>query len=239
MTTTSAKNFAKKIKWTMVLVFGFMSIAAGAHADSITFSDGTFNTADWALQTIVISGNSPTMVSATQQTTGGNPGDFRQIEHSFTGPTHFASISLYEVSTYNPSVSGAITSVNFSEDAISIESYQSTGIVLQQGGNYYFDYLIDVNNTVWQTLSKTGLVATDFKTTTGQTPDFSIGGGPITFGFYEANSVTDSNSYDTKVGIDNLKVTLNYTPVPLPSSFLLFGTGLFLLTKWQRNRKSS
>jgi hypothetical protein len=109
-----------------------------------TVSDNTFLDANWSL-TQFTAGNGGSSTAA-QALAGGNPGAFRNVTDALNAApagleTIVLSTSIYTPFTYTPSVSGAIASINYSEDhactAGCFGNGQSTGPALQQGSNLY------------------------------------------------------------------------------------------------------
>ncbi|MEO8189866.1 MAG: hypothetical protein ABI682_05955 [Acidobacteriota bacterium] len=195
-----------------------------------TASDTTFADANWTL-TVFPAGNGGSVV-ANQQTVGGN--SFRSV-----ADTVGASLStilgthIYNATTYNPAVSGAIGSLNYSEDAFCQSGCfgqgQSTGPAVLQGGTLYIynGFLITGPGATTQTLTLSGLTANDFgrvavtTTTLFDTthPDFSAAGGPIQFGFFRANGSGPSPGYTLTAGIDNwsVQVVAGAAAAPVPT----------------------
>lgn len=101
----------------------FLSIAivaaAGAWpgtAEAITFSDSTFLNSDWsAAKTFDSSPGQNGTFTAGQVTTGGNTGGaFRQTQLNVTGPGGFIVSHLQSGAIYNPTIDGAIATIDFS-----------------------------------------------------------------------------------------------------------------------------
>jgi hypothetical protein len=215
-----------------------ISIISNVHA--LTFSDGTFNNADWEL--IVQSLGDGGTAIGSQQLSGGNPGEYRQI-YNEVYPTNSGVVGyhFFEDSEYNPSLQGEITFIDFSIDHkmfIGFGQGQSIGFAIIQGGQCFMGNIGTwANQDAWETLSGTSLIAENFSIFEGDPtihPDFSITGGPILFGFQTANG---GGGYSITVGIDNWSVNLHTNPVPLPPTVLLLGSGLLGLAGCRRFRK--
>lgn len=244
-TRSASASFARLAAWASVMA---TVIALSAPAAAQTVSDSTFLDTDWALQQFTTGGGTST---ATQVLVGGNPGAFRNVTDTVTnaspGITNISlSTSIYTPFTYNPGVSGAISSLNYSEDAACTAGCfgqgQSTGPAVQQGGNLYI-----LNTTVvtgpavtWSNIPLTGLTSADFalvNVTTAPTlfdntqhPNFSAGGGPIQFGFFRANGTSvGGGGYTLAAGIDNWQITINAAPPPPPPVVL---TPVPTLSEW-------
>jgi hypothetical protein len=212
----------------MIGVVG-MLLAAPASA-AVTVSDGTFLDVNWNLtQFLAGSGGS---VTGGQVLAGGNPGAFRNVTDALTGGSAglVLGTSIYTPFTYSPGVSGAIATINYTEDAACTGGCfgqgQSTGPALLQGGKFYIlssSSVITGPSAVWTTHALNNLTALDFgrvnvTTTTlfdnTQHPDFSANGAPIQFGYFRANS-TGSVAYTLTAGIDNWQFSIApFTPVP-------------------------
>lgn len=218
-----------RFAWVFSLISAVATIAAvSSPATAQTVSDSTFLDADWAL-TQATAGNGGSSTAA-QQLSGGNPGAFRNVTDVLNAAppgsqTVVLSTSIYTPFTYNPAVSGAIGSINYSEDAACTAGCfgqgQSTGPALLQGGNRYIlssSQVITGPSLAWSNHTLNGLTAADFglvnvtPTTlfdSTQHPNFSAGGAPIQFGFFRANGTgVNGGGYTLSAGIDNWQVTI-------------------------------
>jgi hypothetical protein len=224
-------------------------IALAAPAAAQTVSDSTFLDTDWTLTQFTSPGGGTS--TGGQVLVGGNPGAFRNITDALNNaPTASTasivlSTSIYTPFTYNPGVSGAIGSLNYSEDAACTAGCfgagQSTGPAVLQGGNLYI-----LNTTVitgpaatWSTIPLNGLTSADFALVNvtsstlfdnTQHPNFSAGGGPIQFGFLRANGTSiGGGGYTLSAGIDNWQITINPAAPPPPPAVL---TPVPTLSEW-------
>jgi IPTL-CTERM motif len=227
---TRSTRFTNTISaWFFPLLSAFATIAAiSSPAAAQSASDSTFLDANWALTqfTAGLGGSS----TAAQSLSGGNPGAFRNVTDVLNAAppgsqTIVLSTSIYTPFTYSPAVSGAIGSINYSEDAACtggcFGSGQSTGPALLQGGNLYIlssSTVITGPGAAWANHTLNGLTAADFGlvnvTPTGifdntQHPNFSAGGAPIQLGFFRANGTSiNGGAYTLSAGIDNWQVTI-------------------------------
>jgi len=202
-------------------------IAGAANADTLTFTEGTFNPADW---TVIVRGMGTT--TASQILTGGNPDAFRQITNSVDGIMwgyHFKNSAVY-----NPSTQGAILSIDYSEDAILLDGTGTLGAgpAIIQGGKVFAQGFGTVGPT-WTHRTFNNLHQSTFQHFHGEPgsafPDFSATGGPITFGFWRGNA---EGTFSMTTGIDNWSMTLHTNSVPEPSALTLaVGCGLALLRR--------
>ncbi|MFI4953637.1 MAG: hypothetical protein ACHP7M_10905 [Burkholderiales bacterium] len=214
------------------------TIALSSPATAQTASDSTFLDTDWALTQFTTPGGGTS--TGGQVLAGGNPGAFREITDALNaaGPGLngvVLSTSIYTPFTYDPSVSGAITSLSYSEDAACTSGCfgqgQSTGPAVLQGGNLYIlssSSVITGPSLAWTNHPLSGLAAADFGLANvaadgsslfdnTQHPDFSAGGAPIQFGFFRANGTSlGGGGYTLAAGIDNWQVTIGAGPPPPP-----------------------
>lgn len=225
-------------RWVAV-VFGIALVAAHpADAATTVVSDSTFADADWTL-TLATAGNGGTVV-ANQISQSGN--FLRSIVNSVNNgsPGVFSAVwssNIYTPFSYNPAVSGAISTISYSENAICLSGCfgdgQGTGVVILQSGNFYFSNVLLVTGPsgTFHPLSLTGLTAASFVLVSpsqagccdlSQHPDFSATGAPIQVGFYRDNGTTvGGGGYVLTAGIDDWQVTINSAAVastrPIPT----------------------
>ncbi len=191
-------------------------------------SDSTFLDANWSLNQFT-AGNGGTVTGA-QALSGGNPGSFRNVTDALNAAplgsqTIVLGANIYTPFTYDPATSGAIASLNYTEDAACTGGCfgqgQSTGPALLQGGNFYIlssSTVITGPSSTWSPHPLGGLTAADFglvnvtPTTifdNTQHPDFSVGGAPIQFGYFRANGTSlNGGGYTLTAGIDNWQITI-------------------------------
>jgi len=201
----------------------------GATAQTAIVSDSTFLDANWTLATF-FAGN-PGSVTAAQNGAIGNPAPSRVVSDtvgaapSVSTESVIMGVSIYTPFTYDPAVSGAISTINYSEDAACTSgcfgSGQSTGPALRQGGNYYvyIPSIITGPGAGFANHSASGISAANFGlvavTTAGQLadpavhPNFSASGLPIQFGFLRANGSSNGGSgYTLAAAIDNWQTSI-------------------------------
>jgi len=231
----------------ILLVALFCTAAARVDAGTISFFDGTFNDADWNNTKILDPGGTASF-TAFQVGSGGDPGSFQETNQTITS-TDFIGVSHLNTGfTYNPSVQGAITSVNFSSGQIEFSPLGGLevgySLLLFQDNTYYIAASDNLNESSWTTFSTNGLTASSFTLDFAgdalpgpgpAEPDFSSTGDPIEFGFFSGNTPV-GDSLTTSSGIDNLSITLNIQSTPEPASVMLLTGGLAILAfvKWLR-----
>ena len=205
----------------------------------VTFSDSVFNNTDWSVNTVNIA-TGGTSVGA--QAAGGNPGTGREVTNTMNLLGTIYSFHAYgstPATTYQPSVDGAVASVEWTIDGrwLSGIGGQGQGIALgaMQGGNlYYADYDITGSTGAWNTFLATGLVSSDFTPFNGGPAiDFSAGGAAIRFGFVVGNYAPDQAYFNTCI-YDNYSVTIRTVPTPAAGATVLGMGGLGMLRARRR-----
>jgi hypothetical protein len=116
----------------------WLSLAGFSHADNVILYDGTFNSSDWSLTTFGT--DSGHTITLSQQTSGGNPGDYQQMQFylSSDSSTDVVGLAFYTAETYNPHANGAITSIDFSEDHFQTADLVGSFVLMQSGIIYVF-----------------------------------------------------------------------------------------------------
>jgi hypothetical protein len=245
------RSTSARFAWLASLASVIVAVVAlAAPAAAQTVSDSTFLDTDWSLTQFTTPGGGTS--TATQSLSGGNPGAFRNVTDALNaagGPTVngiVLSTSIYTPFTYNPGISGAISSLAYSEDAACISGCfgqgQSTGPAVQQGGSLYIlnSSVITGASSTWTNHALSGLTSADFALVNvaadgssyfdnTQHPNFSGGGGAIQFGFFRANGTSlGGGGYTLAAGIDNWQITINAAPPPPPVVL----TPVPTLTEW-------
>jgi hypothetical protein len=215
-----------------LLVLG--SIPLSASALPVSVADGTFADTDWSAAEILDTSGAATF-AASQQIAGGNPGEFRQTQHSVPGAGQSIIVDqVFSGGHYDPAASGAIDHIDFALDVrftggsvgTSQVGYQ---LILVQGGVHYNALSTGAVALgpgggapgAWLSFSFPNLTRDSFTRVFGSgpdRPDFSATGGDIRFGYMTQNTSIDT-AISTTSGIDNWSV-LVYAPEP-PASALL------------------
>lgn len=184
--------------------------------DPITISDGTFVEANWESSVVSSFGGANELV---YQMPGADP--YRAMFDELPAGSGVNQRHLYTAFTYDPQTSGAIASLDVSE--------QHRVFGLGPGGMFPPALLLSVNFVlvqdgrthwlatgatpvtqadVWTTVTWTGLTAADFTAVGGVLPDFSASGAPIQFG-YLRSPLNDTVEYQSiEHGIDDWSVTI-------------------------------
>ncbi len=198
-----------------------------------SYSDGTFNLADWSITRFMF-GNGG-MQTESQLLTGGNPDAYLEITNTvFNATTGFSRILgayLKNNAVYNPQGDGAISHINYSEQALLISGFgngQGIRPALKQGSDIYLGPLLTSPDFSWTPKQINGLTSNSFylaPEVLSVHPDFSATGLPITFGFARLTT-TPSNGFTIIGGIDNWRVDVVSVPEPASCSLSLLALAL-------------
>ncbi len=209
-----------------LLVSLVLARKGAAQAADITLSDTEFPGAYW---TAHVASSGGAIQNAQQSPTGGNPGNWRLMTHTIFPNSWIYVWHIYTGpgGTYDPSQQGAITNLDFTLDQRTVSGEDVGGAyALTQNGRYYTARYLTFNNTAWQTVQVACLTAANFVASDGGpegSPDFSVAGSPIQFGFARANPVPSVNAGIFSHGIDNWSVTIHRlgspcgVPTPTPT----------------------
>lgn len=212
-------------------IFALAVLTAVSSANAVSYFDGEFAIGDYGHFAYFDSASTSTLRAVA----GGNPGAtlHHNIEHIGSTPQGRGRIGSYNFNfVYNPSVSGAISSLNMSADYLldtqAVLSGQALSFSLIQNGDTYFKQFLgnfSPNNWVHASISAdaTGWTKVDWVSGgfSAANPDFSAAGGEMTFGFL-SGYVLSGNAKLTQ-RIDNFSVQT--TPVPEPATMAILGLG--------------
>jgi hypothetical protein len=190
------------------------------------FADGVFNNANWSSAKVFdTTPSAGATFTAAQAASGGNPGQYRQVNMTFGQGTIIVG-HLNPLAVYTPATQGAIGSISYSYDVREFNppfagAAVNYALLLLQNGTYYVPDPTDTfsNTDNWQNVGNTNLTATQFSGLYQGTlqlpgagpihPDFSANGAPITFGYFSANTNTGVPPITTSSGIDNWSVNVS------------------------------
>lgn len=223
-----------------------LAMLASSSALGEIIEDSVFDDADWMRTAILQQGPNVFTELAGQELAGGNPDEYREMEHTWGNGTQVVVFHKYLGETYDPSTQGAILEIDYSEDQIkfpgSLPGSIGRGLILMQDGVTYRT-LIDFafSNSTWQTFFLTALTADDFVDDVGgpgtNHPDFSASGNPIQFGYWRSNTIV--NGFGTVLhGIDNFSVVILSVPEAEGIVLLMTGSVTLLLFGLLRHRKA-
>ncbi len=217
-------------------------VAGGARAD-VTFSDTEFLNSGWGLDTITVGAGG---TSAGTQTTGGNPGFGRQVTNNVTIGGEVYGLHRYGTTLatrYEPTVSGAITSVDFTIDSKWLSGIGGLGHGIALGakqGSVVYRAGFDTTGSTgfWETHASSGSTAVSFVSLNGGPAiNFSATGAPIRFGFLVSNGAVNE-TYSNVVLYDNFRVVIHNVPAPAGAAVLMLG-GLVRRSRRGRHQRQS
>jgi hypothetical protein len=239
-----------------LLAIAFCATTGVLTASTVTFSDGTFNPANYTTGFLFI-GTPGTTATYAQCASCGNTGQALAITitEPSGGTAAAADVALGIINTtfaYDPLTQGAITSISASMDKdFTINQTVNYGFtfrpLIEQDGNFFTAAIIGSSftgpgSTGYINLSNTLLTASDFvqiNPLTGVTgtanPNFA--GDPMLFGI--AQLFADSGIPNTIAVLDNDNLNLTLTTVsgtPEPASGVLFCAGLAGLALLRRRK---
>lgn len=190
----------------------------------VTYQDGTFSNSSWVIETFTLGAGGSG--SGVQVSGVGIPGEARRVTSSVAGSSGSSIIQFHRYGTtqatrYDPAALGEIGSIDFDIDARMVSGFgqgQAVSIALKQGQVVYVGPgMITGSSGLWVHRSLRNLNAADFTRVDGQpgSPDFSVAGEPIRFGFFTSNTST-GGAYTIVADYDNFAVRV--LP-PCPADF--------------------
>jgi hypothetical protein len=227
------------------------TLLAAAPAAAATFNDGAFNASDYVLASYASAG----VGTSLGQTASGNPDTALEGDYAAPGanPAGVLFTALNSTFVYDPSVSGAITSLSASLDRYfsplvdgqpsTVGSYSLRILAEQDGALYQSIFIFGPFNAPggsWQTLGRAGILASDFKLfdplnfgAPGVTTGLDYSGDAITFGFaMRASGAVDGNGQPVSTpssGVlraDNFRIDISAAPEPSGWALMLAGFGV-------------
>lgn len=246
------------------LTMALLAIGPKAQGGNFTFTDGNFDPSDWSSSIQLSQG---TLSAVADQFNQGNPPNSRR--HVFQSPAWSGSGSLYVAHfnddfLYNPAVSGAIESLDFSYEIKHLGAVNfavSLGVryrpALLQGGTIYT--LVGVNHADttgnWAPFSVDSTISAEWSDINGLLqPDFSASGLPILFGYRTmlpagcSPATATCASFSVTSALDNYRLDLRSTDpidddgpteVPEPASMALAAAGLAAMRKLRSRRRDT
>jgi hypothetical protein len=214
-----------------------LSLAFALDAQANLHEDGDFDPADWSFQ--LFDFHTGGDATPSQAPSGGNPGSFQQVAYTTnaaTDPGDNAAVYVFhsfDAAVVDPSVDGAIASVDYLWDVSAIAGGGTfSGPALQQGGNVYVSAgLLELTgtSTQWRSVSRAGVLEVNYgliqdglEIDPAQDPDFSASGAPITFGFFSAFAgALGGPAAAASAGFDNWSVDVHLVPEPGPFALLM------------------
>lgn len=227
---------------TAISIATLLLSAASASAGVWSFSDDQFDSNDWINTAHVVAGDATSIV--LHQPNGDPEGNgYLGMEYTGEDESIALAFSLSEHARYDPSVSGAISRIDYGYLARSAgQLHVPTHLVFMQDGvlyNHSITAFVDEPGD-WAAISGTGIDANDFysrdpltnETSYDTPPDFSSSGSEIQFGLLYAFYNHSEQALEFVRDYDELDIRV--TSVPAPSAAALFG--LAGLTAARRRR---
>jgi hypothetical protein len=222
-----------------------ISAAGPALAGTTTFTDSTFNSANYVESPAFTSNASLNYSFCPSCGQAGVPG--LEVVLDSTGDAvnnGLGAITFINTTfAYDPATSGSIVSISASVDKILTDSIDNPGAgntfrpTIEQGGNYYLAAIAgpeigaggDDTTTGWNTLAASGLTAADFTEFDVATDSFGTGnpnfsGGPMLFGLTQ--TFQNPGAFSATAIYDPLTITIDAVPEPSTWAMLLLGAGL-------------
>ena len=214
-----------------LLLFAILPVTITTALQGESFTDSTFNLANYSESPAFGTSGSDT-VTFSQCSTCGNPGQALQAAITLPTGLDLAAIGFANNTfSYNPSTQGAISTIDASVDKniitnIPVDPNTVLGNtfrpLIEQDGTFYLAAIagpsFDGGNTGLNTISQSGLVASDFVSydfTTGTfgTANPNFAGDPILLGIGQIAQFSNDNVSFTGI-YDNLNLTVNAAPEP-------------------------
>jgi len=168
----------------------------------------------WTATMTITTGSGPTN-TVTNNGSGGNPGGYRHMTHSIPASSAMVVNHIYTGGNYNPSASGAIRRMHYSEDRLLFNppngAVGARFLITQGTGQFRIPLALNpanggFSNTTWESIPLLRLTPASFSPAT---VNFSSTGGVINFGYQRSN--TNSSVSGTAAnghGIDNWTVVI-------------------------------
>lgn len=202
--------------------FAFSRLAVSS-MPGVIFEDGDFTLPDWSITSSTEPAVGGPVVAATRAEAGGHPGAYRAATYTFTASPSSARVFYGALSSvYDPSVSGAIYTMDFAEDCLRAGTSNllgTTAPMIEQSGRRFMarGAVAACRIAGWNAVRRASLVAADFTLVAGPActadqpcPDFSASGAPIQLGLVGGSALDGGLVPPVTVvhGFDNWKVTV-------------------------------
>lgn len=231
------------------LAIAGVTLSLGLPVEAATFTDQTFNLADYTITKSLQTGTA----TISQTLTGGNPGSAILVDY-LVPPSANELGSVFYLNnsfTYDPGSSGTLSMVTFSIDKnVNImpppapDFGNGQSFLIYQGGNYYVGAvaLASTTNayqtaTLAATASNFSLITNLSSGATDSTAHPSFAAGIIKFGFRNGFGFDPQTAAEVTILEDNFNVTLtpSVAAVPEPETYAVMLVGLGLLG-WRARR---
>lgn len=180
-------------------------------------SDGNFSSGNWTAELAIRGPDGSGSGTAMRVAAGGNPGAYREV-HVERAPDTAGNdnstrlFSFASQAVYNSCFIGPINTVDTSLDGIQFSGGSGGNIApaLQQDGVNYVAGGLTLMEQSWTQKTFLGLTQDSFFPvgSPGVHPDFSLSGGPITFGFVYTVSTPSEQPVMRTVGFDNWQLSV-------------------------------
>lgn len=204
-------------------------ICPGRSEATVIFSERNFNQY-W--QETTYTWNNGGYQTTNQETSGGHPEAYWSfhIRLNAANPNDRSTVygfHGYHVNVYDPQAARAISSIDYSQDAVMLTSNEARfGPAVRQNGHMYIYVGWIVGTSTWTHLSVSGLTAQDFGLVDDASihPDFSTTGSSLEVGFFTgASTGIGGNGSSVDGGIDNWSFVIHEIPEPVSLMFMTLG----------------
>jgi len=213
--------------WWAAVLGAIVGPFAPAFATTVSFLDNMDNAGQAGQYQTFTSGTGE--ATATVPTSGGNPGAYTNLSLNLDVNEGVNIARLWNLASFNPSVSGAVSSVvagydirrTFSNDPGATQVARWVAIL--QGGVLHLEFYGVTTNTDWEHFTSGNLVT--------DVPEVNwTNGSEILFGFANSAFAGLGIPFVIDGGYDNFSVNLDFTPpsgqVPEPATLVLLVSGL-------------
>ncbi len=224
----SAVNLADDGASFLVVVSDGSGFAAQAVArltvsatPGLVWADGEFLAQDWSVAAVEPAAPAPPpAVQVERIDAGGNPGAWRRVSMT-PGSSSGTAVAFFfsNASVYDPAASGAVKVIDHAQDCgllppADLRSTEMSLAIEQSGRRYVANTTSQCNVEPWTgRAGRASLSASDFRLFDGPAcgsgeacPDFSTGGAPMRFGYFDI--VFSSPGEAVVHGVDNWRVTV-------------------------------